>query len=169
MPTSSGISAFPTSQWSLIARAGAADEAARSALADLCRRYWYPIYAFVRRQSTSRPDAEDITQGFFAHVLDNEVIASADRSRGRFRTYLLSCCKNYIANRKRYAKAEVRGGKANIVRIDFDDAASRYSLEPTDSADAEHLFVRRWAFQLLEDDQRDEFSGPEIRSGSGGQ
>ena len=152
MPNSSGVSAFPTSQWSLIARAGASDaNAARVALAELCRRYWYPIYAFVRRQVASNHDAEDIAQGFFEHLLANEVIADANRSRGRFRTFLLACCKHYIANRKRAARAEKRGGNAVIVGIDFDDAAKRYSHEPADPVDAEQLFLRRWAFTLLEE------------------
>src|SRR5262245_42719340 len=115
MPTPSGVSAFPTSHWSLIARAGDSDAgAAREALAELCRRYWYPIYAFVRRQGASNHDAEDIAQGFIAHLLGNELIAGADRSRGRFRTYLLACCKNYIANYKRAARAGKRGGHAVI-------------------------------------------------------
>jgi RNA polymerase sigma-70 factor (ECF subfamily) len=152
MHSSSGVSAFPTSQWSLIARASAGDvDAGRMALAELCRRYWYPIYAFVRRLVASNHDAEDITQGFFSHLLGSELIAGADRSRGRFRTYLLACCKNYIANHKRAARAEKRGGQTAIVAIDFDDAATRYSREPADPVDAEHLFIRRWALMLLEE------------------
>lgn len=152
MPFSSGVSAFPSSHWSVIARATDSNsDAARIALTELCGRYWYPIYAFVRRQAVSNHDAEDITQGFFAHLIGRDLIAGADQVRGKFRTYLLSCCKNYLANSKRAARAEKRGGHATIVAIDFDEAAARYSHEPTDPVDAEQLFLRRWAFTLLEE------------------
>src|SRR5689334_11373587 len=98
MSPSASVSSFPSSHWSLITRAGGSDpEQARLALAELCRRYWYPIYAFVRRRLGSVHNAEDATQGFFAHLLKGNVLAAADPGRGRFRTYLLACCKHYLA------------------------------------------------------------------------
>jgi RNA polymerase sigma-70 factor (ECF subfamily) len=157
--------AFPSSHWSLVARAGAADSLqARQALSELCRRYWYPLYVFVRRQVASDHDAEDITQGFFAHVVEKEVFAAANPARGRFRTYLLSCCKNYLANHRRAAQSAKRGGAAVVVGIDFESAAERYAREPADPSDPEQLYLRRWAFTLLEEtfaDLRNEFARDE--------
>lgn len=151
MPPPGSVSAFPSSHWSLITRAGGADpEQARLALAELCRRYWYPTYAFVRRQLGSVHDAEDATQGFFTQILTGKVIAAADPARGRFRTYLLACCKNYLANQRRAARAEKRGGQVVVFDIDFPDAAKRYAQEPMDSVDADTLFLRRWAFTVIE-------------------
>lgn len=148
--TSASVGAFPSSHWSLIARAGDSDpERARSALVQLCQSYWYPLYVFVRRQVSSAHEAEDVTQGFFAHVLEHEVIEAADPNRGRFRSYLMSCCKNYLANHRRAAKTVKRGG--NAITIDFGAAASRYAREPVDPEDAEMLYLRRWAFTLLDE------------------
>src|SRR6516164_2087194 len=101
------VSSFPSSHWSLIAQAGDSNrDQAQSALTDLCRRYWYPLYAFVRRKVNSIHEAEDVTQGFFAHLIKSELIARADPERGRFRTYLLACCKNYLKNHWRKKKKE---------------------------------------------------------------
>jgi RNA polymerase sigma-70 factor (ECF subfamily) len=145
-------SVFPSSHWSLIARAGAADRLqARGALADLCRRYWYPVYAFVRRQTRSAADAEDLTQGFFTHVLASDVIARADPHRGRFRTFLVSCCRKYLATERRAKRTKKRGGGVVVLDLDFSSAATRYAREPADPADAESLFRRRWALTLLDD------------------
>jgi RNA polymerase sigma-70 factor (ECF subfamily) len=145
-------SVFPSSQWSLIARAGAGDRLqAREALADLCRRYWYPVYEFVRRQTRSATDAEDLTQGFFTHVLTSDVIAETDPDRGRFRTFLLSCCRNYLAKERRAKRTKKRGGGVVVLGLDFSSAATRYAREPVDPADAESLFRRRWALTLLDD------------------
>jgi RNA polymerase sigma factor (sigma-70 family) len=152
MPPPGSVSAFPSSHWSLITRAGGADpEQAQRALAELCRRYWYPVYAFVRRQLGSVHDAEDATQGFFTHLLTGKVLAAADPARGRFRTYLLACCKHYLANERRAARAEKRGGQALVFDIDFPNAASRYAQELADPLDADALFLRRWAFTVLEE------------------
>jgi len=143
---------FPSSQWSLIARAGAADRAeARAALADLCRRYWYPVYAFVRRQTRTLADAEDLTQGFFTRILETALIAEADPTRGRFRGFLLTCCRNYLANDRRAKRAKKKGGGALVLDLDFGSAATRYALEPADPVDPEALFRRRWALTLLEE------------------
>lgn len=147
---SGSVGAFPSSHWSLIALVGDSDPArARDALVELCQRYWYPLYVFVRREVGSAHEAEDVTQGFFAHILEHSVIKGADQKRGRFRSYLMSCCKNYLANHRRSARAAKRGGLAII--MDFSAAASRYALEPVDPVDAEMLYLRRWAFTLLDE------------------
>lgn len=152
MDAGPGRSDFLSSQWSLIARAGAADrQVARAALADLCRRYWYPVYAFVRRTTRSTHDAEDRTQGFFRHVLESDLIADADPSRGRFRSFLLTCCRNYLANATRSERSPTNGGGLVFLSLDFGSAATRYAAEPADPADPEALFRRRWALTLLEE------------------
>lgn len=149
MQPGTNVGEFPSSQWSQIARAGAGD--APGALADLCGRYWYPIYAYIRRQVRDAHKAEDLTQGFFTRVLEKEVIAQADPARGRFRSFLLTCCKRYLANRDRDERAVKRGGGRPVLSLDFDDAGQRYDREPADPADPEALFRRRWAFTLLEE------------------
>jgi RNA polymerase sigma-70 factor (ECF subfamily) len=152
MTSARSLSAFPSSNWSLIAHAAGDDpEPARQALADLCRRYWYPVYAFVRRQLENVHDAEDATQGFFAHLLANNVVAAVDPARGRFRTYLLACCKNYLAKHRRAERAEKHGGRVAILNLDFVWAVARYAREPIDASDPDRLFLRRWAFTLLEE------------------
>jgi RNA polymerase sigma-70 factor (ECF subfamily) len=144
-------SSFPSSRWSLVARVGGTDPAqARRALTDLCTRYWYPIYVYIRRQVRTEQEAEDLTQGFFTHVLEREVIAAADPARGRFRSYLLTCCRNYLSNRRRAAKAQREGGNIVLLSLDFESAATRYAREPADPVDAESLYLRRWAFSLLD-------------------
>lgn len=144
------IGAFPSSHWSLISRARESDPAqARSALIQLCQIYWYPLYVFIRREVGSAHEAEDVTQGFFAYILENDVIKDADPKRGRFRSYLISCSKNYLANHRRSARTAKRGGNAII--MNFGTAANRYDREPVDHKDAEMLYFRRWAFTLLDE------------------
>jgi RNA polymerase sigma-70 factor (ECF subfamily) len=144
------VASFPSSHWSLIARAADADrDQAQLALGDLCRRYWYPLYAFVRRKVNSAHEAEDVTQGFFAHLIKSELIARADPERGRFRTYLLACCKNYLKNHWRQKRNEMPTDP--VVDIDFIVAATRYSQEPADPSDPEVLYLRRWALTLLDE------------------
>src|SRR5215218_10534128 len=101
---------FPTTSWAVVARAGANDPAAAAALAELCRRYWYPLYAFARRSGAGADEADDLTQGFFAHFLADALYAKADPARGRFRSFLLGCFCHYRANDRRAARAVKRGG-----------------------------------------------------------
>ena len=152
MVEATGVHGFPSSHWSLVAQAGAADCAvAHRALADLCRRYWYPVYAYIRRHFRTDHEAEDLTQGFFTHLLQTDAILAADPSRGRFRSYLLTCCRNYLANTRRAAWALKKGGGIVIVGLDFQAAAARYAQEPADPADPEAHYLRRWAITLLEE------------------
>ena len=105
---------FPTTQWSRIARAGGqADAAARAALEGLCRDYWFPLYAFVRRRGSSPHEAEDIVQGLLADLLERGDLAGLDRSKGRFRAFLRAACEHHMANRRDHDRAEKRGGRAN--------------------------------------------------------
>ncbi len=110
---------FPTTRWSRIIRAGdPADPTARTALEDLCRDYWFPLYAFVRRHGVGADDAEDIVQGFLADLIERGDRASLDQLKGRFRAFLRRACDHYLANRRDHDRAAKRGGGITIVSID---------------------------------------------------
>jgi RNA polymerase sigma-70 factor (ECF subfamily) len=158
---------FATTQWSLVllARERASPEADQ-ALAALCRAYWYPLYAYIRRQVPTAEQAEDLTQEFFTRLLEKDFLESVDRARGRFRAFLLACCKHFLANERDRARAGKRGGGCAILSLDFQSAAERYRLEPADTLTPERLFERRWALTLL--DQALEQLGQEYaRTGKG--
>src|SRR5262245_58246903 len=142
---------FPTTSWGLVARAGGGDVAARAAIAELCGRYWYPLYAFARRGGAAPPDAEDLTQGFFAHFLEDAVYEKADPARGRFRTFLLRCFRHYQANVRRAAQTVKRGSGSPALPLDLTDAEVRYQREPADPADPERLYLRRWALTAIDE------------------
>jgi RNA polymerase sigma-70 factor (ECF subfamily) len=142
---------FATTQWSLvISAADRSSPRAQQALAELCAAYWYPLYAFVRRQGSSAAEAEDLTQGFFLALLEKEFLAATDPEKGRFRTFLLLCLKRYLANERDRDRAQKRGGGRRLVSINRDDAESRYQAEPADTATPERVFERRWALVLLD-------------------
>ena len=123
---------------------------ARNALEKLCRSYWFPIYAFVRRQGHGPHDAQDLTQEFFARVLGKNYFADADRSKGRFRSFLLASLKHFLANEWDKAKAQKRGGGQILIPIDVAVAETSCGIEPADHLTAEIIFERRWALTLLE-------------------
>ncbi len=142
---------FATTRWTLIA--SARDESspqARAALDALCRAYWYPLYAFVRRQGHPADRAEDLTQDFFARFVEKDVLGKADRARGKFRSFLLASCKNFLANQADRERAEKRGGRVRHVPLDAGAAESRFFTEPADALTPERLFERCWALALLE-------------------
>ena len=142
---------FHTTNWSTVLLAGQSDlPEAKEALENLCQNYWYPLYAFVRRKGYSAHDAQDLTQEFFARLLEKNYLHSAEREKGRFRTFLLACLKHFLANEWDRAKAQKRGGGKTILSLDEQTAESRYSLEPRDETDPEKIFERRWALTLLE-------------------
>ncbi|MDB5310080.1 MAG: polymerase sigma factor [Gemmataceae bacterium] len=142
---------FATTRWSLIAAAkDPAAPTAREALADLCRAYWYPVYAYVRRRGADHHKAQDLTQGFFARLLETNDLAAADQTRGRFRSFLLTACRHFLANQHDHETARKRGGGRSHVPLDFTAADGRYSREPADGEDPDHLFDRRWALDLLD-------------------
>lgn len=123
----------------------------RQALECLCKIYWYPIYAFIRRKGVSHADAEELTQGFFAHLLVHDRLQSADQQKGRFRSFLLRSLENFMIQDWRRKTAEKRGGKARVLQLDFEDADRRYSREPSDELTPERLFDRKWAIQILDE------------------
>lgn len=130
----------------LAARAGD-DPDAEAALAELCRIYWYPLYAFARRSGHSPEEAEDLTQGFLARLLAKDSLASVDRGKGRFRAFLLAAMKHFLANEWRRAQTLNRGGAATFVPL---DAEERYAAEPAERFTPETLYERRWALTVLE-------------------
>ncbi|HMF11358.1 MAG TPA: hypothetical protein VKE94_03605 [Gemmataceae bacterium] len=142
---------FRTTHWSLIVAARDRESAeAREALAALCEAYWYPLYAFIRRQGYAMEDARDLTQGFFARLLEKDYLAEVDRAKGKFRFFLLAACKNFLANERDRAMAKKRGGGRTILSFDANAAESRYVSEPHHALTPEHMFERRWALVLLQ-------------------
>jgi RNA polymerase sigma-70 factor (ECF subfamily) len=123
---------------------------ARAALENLCRTYWYPLYAFVRRLGHSPHDAEDLVQGFFARCLEKNYLKAADQAKGRFRSFLLLTLKRFLANEWDKGRARKRGGGQIMVELDALRPEERYALEPADQLSADRLFERRWALTLLE-------------------
>jgi RNA polymerase sigma-70 factor (ECF subfamily) len=122
---------------------------AREALATLCNAYWYPIYAYIRRQGHVAQEAEDLTQEFFAYILDRGVLAKADPDRGRFRAFLRTVCARQLAADRDRANAQKRGGGRPAMPIDMVDGEERYAREPAYDLTPERIFERTWAVTLL--------------------
>ena len=142
---------FSTTRWSLVvAAADSQNPAANAALAELCERYWYPLYVFVRRRGLDADAAEDLTQSFFAHFLEKNAFKVADPKRGRFRSFLLASMRNYLADEYHKQRAKKRGGGTIPLSLDFEAARGRYRHEPTESRTPEELFARRWALTQLD-------------------
>jgi RNA polymerase sigma factor (sigma-70 family) len=144
--------AFVTTHWSVVLTARRSDTTrAQAALARLCQTYWYPLYAYVRRRGYSPHDAQDLTQEFFARLLEQNWLAQADRDRGRFRTFLLAALSHFLANEWDKARAQKRGGAVQLVPLQLDNAETRYGQEPADPVTPEQCFERRWALALLDE------------------
>lgn len=142
---------FHTTQWTLVLAAGdMRDPDCRHALATLCEAYWQPVYAYVRRRGYRRPDAEDLTQGFFTRLVEKKSLRAAAPERGRFRSFLLAAIKNYLANEWDRARAEKRGGGKAPLSLDFDDAESRFKLEAVTWKTPERAFLKQWTRTLLD-------------------
>jgi RNA polymerase sigma factor (sigma-70 family) len=142
---------FPQTRWSVVLAARDEDvPRARAALDELCRAYWFPLYVYVRRRGASPEDAEDLTQGYFAALLERDYLAQADRARGRLRSFLLTTLKHFLADEWSKASALKRGYGSQIVSIHAENAEERYALEPADDESPERLFDRRWALTLLD-------------------
>jgi len=142
---------FSTTHWSVVLRAGTTDSAsAAPALEQLCRTYWYPLYAFVRRKGHSPHDAQDLTQAFFARLLEKNYVAQADRERGRFRTFLLAALTHFLADEWDKARRLKRGGGREVISFDAASAEERYRLEPIDQLDAAKLYERRWVTTVFD-------------------
>ena len=146
-----GQAGFTTTHWSVVLAAQAdSTPKARAALAQLCERYWYPLYAYLRRSGHSADDAQDLTQAFFARILEKRTFRQADPARGRFRSFLLASLKNFVANERGRARAQKRGGVTPPLSLEFDTAEGRYRIEPPNDETPEKVFDRRWALTLLE-------------------
>ena len=144
-------SRFATTSWSIVLAAGqCASRESRLALETLCETYWLPVYAYARRLAGSIDEAEDLTQGFFVHLLEKDAIAKATKDRGRFRAFLLTAMKNFVANDRDKFRAEKRGGGRHVLSLDFAAGESRCQIEPSIQVTPETLFERRWVLTLLD-------------------
>ncbi len=142
---------FTTTHWSVVlAAADSNPAAAQAALERLCQTYWYPLYVFVRRQGNSPEDAQDLTQAFFARVLEKNYFGQVDQAKGRFRAFLLAALKHFLSDQRDYRDAAKRGGGKTMLSFDTQTAEDRYQFEPADMMAPDKLYERRWAFTLLE-------------------
>ena len=158
MNTSESISGggFNTTHWSVVLLAGKEHSPdAASALEKLCRDYWYPLYAYARRQGHSPPDGQDLTQQFFAVFLERKYFGMAKRERGRFRSFLLSSFKHFLANEYHRSRAAKRGGKCAFVSWDEREAEMHYRNESATHTSPDVLFEQAWALTVLEKVMKD--------------
>jgi len=142
---------FATTHWSVVRAAGhPASANYRQALETLCKTYWFPLYAYMRRHGCDRHDAEDYTQEFFARLLDKHALRVADPKQGRFRSFLLAALKHFLANERDRIRAKKRGGGRKTLSLDFDNAEGKYALEPIDRLSPDKVFERSWAMTVLQ-------------------
>lgn len=140
---------FATTHWSVVLAAGQRSPSARDALEQLCRSYWYPLYAYIRRRGHSKHDAQDLIQSFLEHLLERHAFERVAREKGRFRSFLLASLNYFLAGQFKRANAQKRGGGREFVSIDARDAEQRYQFEPADERSPEKIFERRWALTVL--------------------
>lgn len=149
-PTPAGTSRFATTHWSVVLAASSPKSSRyREALETLCQAYWFPIYAYLRRQGYGAHKAEDQTQGFFTHMIEMDDLCRADPDRGRFRSFLLSMLKHFVADQWDRSQAQKRGGGKKALSLDFADAETRYKLEPSHQLSPDKLYEKSWALTLL--------------------
>ena len=150
MHTLPGPSRFPTTRWTLVVAAGGPQrKEARSALVSLCENYWYPLYAYLRRRGYSSDQAQDLTQEFFIRVLEGRYLDRADPEKGRFRSFILTSLKFFVADEADRQRASKRGGGL-VVPLEFSTGEERYQREPAHDETPERIFERRWALSLLD-------------------
>ena len=150
-PATHHAEAFASTHWSVIIEAGAeGTPEADLALERLCQTYWYPLYAYVRRQGQSPHDAQDLTQAFFARFLQRKYFSHADQSRGKFRSFLLASMHHFLVNEWTKERAAKRGGFERVISLDERQAEERYEAESLDNGTPDRLFEKRWAAGLLE-------------------
>jgi len=140
---------FVTTRWSMVLRAGSNSASAQEALSQLYNTYRYPLYAFVRRQGNSPHDAEDLTHGFFAYLLEKQTLNRVQREKGKFRSFLLGCLTNFLANEWDKRRAAKRGGGQVPTSLDVDSAEARYAQEATDGRTPESIYERTWAATVV--------------------
>jgi RNA polymerase sigma-70 factor (ECF subfamily) len=146
-----GAAEFITTHWSVVLAIGhAASPAATQALENLCRTYWRPLYAFVRRQGYGPEEAQDLTQGFFARLLERRDLENVRREKGRFRSYLLVSVKHFLVNEWHRNRSQKRGGAYTFLSLDELHSEECQAFEPVDTVTAEKIFERRWALTLLD-------------------
>jgi len=149
-PLAEGAASFHTTRWTIVMSAAQSQApGAESALAQLCRTYWYPLYIFTRRRGYSPDDAQDFTQSFFLHLLEHRALAGVDRLKGKFRSFLLASFQNHLSDQADRARRLKRGGDKEFVQLDVEEAEKRYRLEPFECLTAEKMFDARWAMTLL--------------------
>jgi RNA polymerase sigma factor (sigma-70 family) len=140
---------FATTQWTPVLRAAGSDSQAHEALARLCQSYWYPLYTYVRRQGHDAPDAQDLTQEFFARMLERDWLHQVDPRLGRFRSFLLASLKHFLANERAKARTQKRGGAVPHVSLQLDSAEARFRHEPAVTSSPDKAYDRQWALTLL--------------------
>lgn len=149
-PGSANRAAFPTTHWSVVLVAGQdRSPQAEAALENLAQAYWYPIYAFLRRQGHAVVEAQDLTQAFFARLIEKNYPAQADPAKGRFRSFLLLTLRHFLSDERERAGAAKRGGGCVLLSLDEERSEARYRREPADMDTPETLFERRWAETIL--------------------
>ena len=142
---------FRTTHWSAVLAARDKNSSqARQALAELCRSYWYPLYAYIRRRGNNPTDAEDLTQGFFERLIEKDFLGDLTPGMGRFRSFLLTALKHFLTNEWDRAQTRKRGGGLVIFSIESQEAEERYQFEPVEHVTPETLFEQRWALTVLE-------------------
>jgi RNA polymerase sigma factor (sigma-70 family) len=149
-PPAKGAASFHATRWTIVMKAAQSQaQGGQSALAELCRLYWYPLYIFARRRGHSPDDAQDLTQGFFLHLLKHHALRGVDRLKGKFRSFLLASFQNHISDAVDHARRLKRGGDKEFVHLDAEDAEERYRREPVEFLTAEKIFDARWAMTVL--------------------
>lgn len=143
---------FNATRWTVVMAAARGNDSPRAAeaLAELCRTYWYPLYAFLRRHGHASHEAEDLTQAFFAKLLDRDFLANLDRHKGKFRSFLLSSLKHFLSDERDRASAQKRGGGRRVISLNGLDAENRYRLEPSHDLSPEKMYEKQWALSVLE-------------------
>jgi RNA polymerase sigma factor (sigma-70 family) len=149
-PSAEGAASFHTTRWTIVMRAAQSHaQGGQSALAELCRLYWYPLYIFARRRGHSPDDAQDLTQGFFLHVVEHRALTGVDRLKGKFRSFLLASFQNHLSDAGDHTRRLKRGGDKEFVYLDAEEAEERYRLEPVEFLTPEKIFDARWAMTVL--------------------
>lgn len=142
---------FATTHWTVVLAAGSPDSSRyREALETLCRTYWFPLYAYLRRHGDNRHDAAEHTQAFFTKLLEKQSLSTINPHPGKFRSFLLTALKRFVADERERMQAQKRGGGWNEFSLSFDDAEGRYTLQPVDRLSPDKLFERSWALTVLD-------------------
>lgn len=142
---------FSTTQWATVLAAGSnSSPQAAAALESLCRSYWYALYSYVRRRGYHPDDAQDLTQGFFARLLEKEYLSDVSPAKGRFRSFLIAALNHYLADQRKHDCAQKRGGGQIPISLNKDEAETTFLLEPASTETPEKIFERRWALTLLD-------------------